>query len=190
MNRPDEEITKQVVILQKKEGIEGDFYLQVKADLERLEMDGEFIGVSKECVKSELERKVKISAFEFLIDKAKNHSKVRDNMYRDCNGAKHIHNPIFTPDIINILFKFRTHTYLVKNNFRNNYINTNITCPLCEKADDTQEHMFECNEIKQLCGELNCTYSDVFTEEDDKLLNVGKTLKRLDKIRNELLDKE
>ena len=189
MNRPDDELTKQIVVLQKQNNVRGDFYPQVQEDLKKLGIE-ENMDKEQEKLRKELSEKVNKIAYEYLIKKAKSHSKVNVEMYKDCNGAEHIHNPMFTPDTINLLFRFRTHTYLVKNNFRNNYINTNILCPLCEQADDSQEHLFECRNIIQVHGEVSCTHSDIFSHDSEKLHTVALTLRKLDQIRDELLNEE
>ena len=191
LNREEKEITKQVVLEQKKWCGKGDFYAQVMRDIDSISITNEEMDESKEKVDVVVERKVKIIAFEYLISKAKNHSKVNDKSYENCDGVKQYSDPRFTPDLINILFKFRTRTYLVKNNFRNNYKNTNILCPVCEKHDDTQEHIFRCRTVvEKYEGDISCTAEDTFSNDMDTLYNVAKTLKKLDEIRNELTSNE
>ena len=79
--------------------------------------------------------------------------------------------------------------YNVKNNFRNNYKLTNILCPMCVAEDDTQEHLFQCQKVKELlpCDSLNqgITYEDIFTNNCDKLLDVANLLKEVVKIRDD-----
>ena len=93
---------------------------------------------SKGRLQENVKRKMNEAAFEYLTDKAKTHSKMNNLVYSDCEGADYLKLAQFTPDLASLLFKFRTRTYMVKNNFRNNYRNTNIICPLCEISDDTQ----------------------------------------------------
>ena len=86
-------------------------------------------------------------AYQFLLEKARKHSKIREDVYVNCKGFDHYNDTRFTPDMISLLFKFRTRTYLVKINFRNNYKNTDTLCPLCEENEDSQKHIFECDVI-------------------------------------------
>ena len=75
----------------------------------------------------------------------------------------------------------------MKNNFRNNYVNTNISCPLCESTDDTQEHLFECEKLRD-APSTYCEYKDIFSEDRDILLNVAKNLKKIVELRKNMLN--
>ena len=108
-------------------------------------------------------------------------------MYNDCKGMRQYKDARFTPDIANLLFKFRTRTYLVKNNFRNNYRNTNILCPLCEKHDDTQQHIMNCEKTIEVMNNFDCSYNDIFSIDIDRLYNVACCLKKLHETREKLL---
>ena len=191
LEREDGELTKQVLLVQKENGCNGDFYELVTNDLAELSISFEEVeGSSKSKLKKMVKERAKEIAYNFLIDKAKNHSKVNDAIYTNCDGMKHYFDHRFSPDLANLLFKFRTRTYLVKNNFRNNYKNTNILCPLCEKFDDTQQHLLVCEKILQVTGQPSCTIEDIYSEDLDCLYHVACTLKKLDETRNLLLTEE
>ena len=129
------------------------------------------------------------AAFEYLTDKAKTHSKMNNLVYSDCEGADYLKLAQFTPDLASLLFKFRTRTYMVKNNFRNNYRNTNIICPLCEISDDTQEHIFRCYQLKKSYT-VKFKPEDIYSNNSVTLLQVAKELKQLTNIRQSLLNPE
>ena len=190
IQRDNKEITKQVVMAQKEEGRKGDFYSQAKQDMDAISLSFEEISVSdKEKLKDLLTNKLKNLAFDRLISKAKKHSKVNEKSYIDCEGCLHYNDPRFTPDIANLLFKFRTRTYLVKNNFRNNYKNSDILCPLCLQQNDDQEHLLKCVKIKEsYSGSIDITMGDIFSDDIDILYKAAKTLKVLDSIRNDLIE--
>ena len=79
----------------------------------------------------------------------------------------------------------------MKNNFRNNYQNTNTLCPLCELENDSQEHLFVCKKIMEVHNHYNtCQHDDVFSNDTDTLLKVALTLIQLVKIREDLLKEE
>ena len=190
LNRDDDEITKKVVQCEKEMDIDGSFYTQTKTDMEYLSISEEIVKTTnKHKLKDDLIRKAKAKAFEYLIEKAKKHSKVNDQVYTSCDGCTHYNDSRFTPDLINILFRFRSRTFLVKNNFRNNYRNSNILCPLCHQDDDTQEHLFECRNITNQYGK-QCTsqYTDIYSNDIDTLLSVAIELKNLTNIREKLLN--
>ena len=78
---------------------------------------------------------------------------------------------------------------MVKNNFRNNYRNTNTLCPLCEKHEDNQEHILKCETIMaQYPGEITGNIADIYSNDDTTLHNIATTLKKLIEIRNSLLN--
>ena len=77
---------------------------------------------------------------------------------------------------------------MVKNNFRNNYCNTNIICPLCNKEEDNQEHLFQCEKIGMI--DLQGEYEDIFSDNVDTLHNVALKLKKIVEKRHCLLNPE
>ena len=189
MQRSDDEITKQIVCIQKYDCLEGDFYAQTKQDLDALSISDEELSKSNESFKDIVVKRVKDAAYTFLINKATEHSKVNATIYISCDGAGYFRDQRFSPDLANLLFQFRTRGFLVKNNFRNNYKNTNILCPLCEMEDDTQEHLFQCEKL--ICNTaVGCTYEDIFSDNNDVLLNVAVKLKKIVEWRKTLLNPE
>ena len=189
MMRDDDEITKMVVLCQMDNMIEGDFYPQVSDDMKLLKISEDDIMFSSEGALRELVKQaIDKAALKFLLDLGNTHSKVNVNLYRDMSGMKYMKDYRFSPDVVNLLFKFRTRMFNVKNNFRNNYRQTDILCPLCKSADDTQEHLFQCKVVEKslLDGSVSSVYNDIFSEDVDKLLAVGKDLKVLTELRDEL----
>ena len=76
-------------------------------------------------------------------------------------------------------------------NFRNNYKNTNILCPLCQHVDDSQEHLFECPKIRETYDRnVYCEYDDIFSQDTEKLYAVACELKELIAVRERLLNEE
>ena len=188
LSRDEGEVTRKVVMAQKADPCKGDFYPQVRDDLMYLSIPTESVEVeNKAGLKKMVNERIETCAFDFLIQKAKTHSKVNEDIYSDCKGMQQYKDARFTPDIANLLFKFRTRTYLVKNNFRNNYKNTNILCPLCEKHDDTQQHIMICEKTIGVTNDFACTYDDIFSIDMNRLYNVGCCLKKLHETREKLL---
>ena len=188
LKRNDDEITKQVILAQTNDCYDGDFLAQTEKDMKNLSITRKYLtSVSKETLKLQLVEKVNEAAFQFLMSKAENHSKVNKELYTSCEGSSYFSDSRFTPDLANLLFKFRTRGFLVKNNFRNNYRNTNIMCPLCEDSDDTQEHLFECKAMRDVTIE-DVQYNDIFSSETEVLLNVAMNLKRIVGQRETLLN--
>ena len=125
----------------------------------------------------------------YLIKLSDKHSKVNNSIYHNCDGCGYFKFPKFTPDLANLLFKFRTRTYMVKNNFRQNYRNTDTLCPLCGMNNDTQEHILKCFKIiKSYQRKIQCSYEDIYSPDIDTLFRVASTLKELTQIRQKQLD--
>ena len=191
LNREEGELTKQVVEVQAEKGSKGDFYEQATSDQRELDISNVLLTGNKEKLKEEIVKNMEERAYQFLLEKARKHSKIREDVYVNRNGFDHYNDTRFTPDMISLLFKFRTRTYLVKINFRNNYKNTDTLCPLCEKNEDSQKHIFECDVIKESYEkEIQCSQEDVFTNDKEKLFLVTKTLMDITNIRENILNPE
>ena len=186
LNRNDEEFTKRFIMIQKDKCLDGDFYAQTKRDMVMLSITDDDLLFSKEKLKEVLLQRVNSVAFNYLINKARIHSKVDEALYANCNGCEYFSDKRFSPDLANLIFKFRT--YMVKNNFRNNYCNTNIICPLCNKEEDNQEHLFRCEKIRM--NDLQGEYKDIFSNNVDTLHNVALKLKKIVEKRCCLLNPE
>jgi hypothetical protein len=79
----------------------------------------------------------------------------------------------------------------VRNNFRNNYREDNIQCPLCEKAQDTQQHLFTCETLQSLLpSPVTSNHDDIFSSDIDTLTIVAKELKILVEIRENLIEEK
>ena len=192
MKRADTELTKMVVLSQKEKRTKGDFYVQVENDMKTLNIQESMIKTThKNTLKEVLNNKLHSCAFQYLIRLARTHSKVHNESYTDLRGMPYMNDGRFTPDLVNLLFKFRTRMYNVKNNFRNNYKQTNILCPLCKVHEDSQPHLFECTVIlQQLQNKIVTKYDDIFSSDTDTLLNVSKELKKIVTVREELQEED
>ena len=188
MQRDDNELTKKVLMCQKEVELNGDFYVQVKCDLEQLNISQNTLTCSKEKLKDLVMKSIHKHALSYLKNLANQHSKVRTETYNNLGGICYFYDPRFTPDLANMLFKFRTRMYNVRNNFRNKYQNSNILCPLCTVEKDTQEHLLKCTSIqKNLNTTINLQYEDIFSNDNDTLLNIAKSLKKIIELREEMV---
>ena len=190
LKRDDDEITKKVITCQKKTRIPGDFYMQVLNDMTILQISEiNLISLTKGALKHRLEQAITKHALDYLVGIANSHSKVRGNLYSNLDGMAYFNDPRFTPDLSNMLFKFRCRMYNVRNNFRNNYVLSNILCPMCEETDDTQEHLFQCRKIRELLPlevfNQGFSYEDIFANDCDTLLGVARLLKQIVNIREQ-----
>ena len=191
MSRPDDEITKKVVNCQKETRIEGDFYIQVSDDMEKLNISEDDITTySNEKLREKLKNETDKAALHHLKELGRNHSKVREWIYSDLNGMGYFFDPRFSTDLSNLLFTFRTRMFNVRNNFRNNYVAHDTICPVCHKCEDSQEHLFDCEPVTLMVDEHECKYDDIFSDDINKLLKVSKVLKQIVKAREKFEDEQ
>ena len=189
MMRPDDEVTKKVVTRQKERMIEGDFYTQVSADMANLNIsENDVLDSSYNTLKLKLKREITVAALSYLKEIGRNHSKVRNEMYTHLNGMSYFSSNRFTPDLSNLLFKFRTRMFNVRNNFRNYYKQQNTVCPVCQDGEDSQEHLFKCKLIRKTVETHGSVYEDIFSDDVDTLLKVANVLKQLAKVREDFND--
>ena len=116
LKRDDDEITKKVVLLQKDVCYDGDFYPQVLKNMTTLGITEDHLTESTGKLEERLKKNMQEAAYKFLIEKARSHSKVRHECYKSCEGAAHYFDEQFTPEKANLLFRFRTRTFLETRN--------------------------------------------------------------------------
>ena len=180
----DGELTKMMLMSQKESKLDGDLYNQVEDDMKKLRITEDTIATySKETVKEIIEQNVNKVAFVYLQQKAKLHSKVKHELYTDMQSIKYFYDPRMTSERAKILFKFRTQMFGVRNNFRNKYSCT--LCPLCGRVEDSQQHLFECN-IIQNYHVITTKYEDIFSNNEDIILEVARELEEIVRIREKL----
>ena len=61
--------------------------------------------LSRESMKTIITCRIKTICFEYLISKAKAHSKVKSDIYSDINGCKYFHDKRFQPELSQLVFK-------------------------------------------------------------------------------------
>ena len=184
MNREDNEITKQIVECQKEAPLKGDFYQQVQSDMNILGVtEQNVLSYSKDKLKEVLSQNAEKKAFSYLGDKARQHSKVNEDLYVDLHGCNLYYDERITSHDAKLLFQFRTRMFGVRNNFRNKYPCT--LCPLCALVEDSQEHLFCCKIIKNYVT-TTTSYEDIFSNDIECLVKVVKELKRIIEIREVL----
>ena len=79
-----------------------------------------------------------------------------------------------------ILYKFRTRMIRVNFNF-----GLKISCPLCFKNDDTQEHLFACEKLTDASDTFE--YQKIFSNNPIHITNAAQICKNLYRKREKLL---
>ena len=185
MKRGNDELTKKVMLMQKKSNYPGDVYQLIKQDMTILGIrEDDIINLSKESLKELIKKRTSVVAFDYLYKIAESHSKVQHQIYKDLNGMQYFEDNRFSTDQIKLLFKLRTRMFDVRNNFRNKY--ECASCPLCGLHGDTQDHLLSCVMIQKHFTP-SIMYEDIFSEECNTLLETSKEFEKIVEIRNTLL---
>ena len=97
---------------QKKSQMAGDFYSQVQQGMITLEISEHNIAAcSKNTLKDIVQHKMQQSAFLYLHQKAKLHSKVKHEMYTDLKGSNYFFDPRIRSDEAKMIFTV-SNTYI------------------------------------------------------------------------------
>ena len=88
-----------------------------------------------------------------------------------------------------LIFKLRTKTLDVKDNFRGT--DNNPQCNLCENGHlDSQENLLICPKLSEnlenLGSDSDCKYSDLFSSDAERMKIIGERFEKLVKIRQRL----
>ena len=137
-----------------------------------------------------LKKKIKNAAFEYLLDKKDQHSKM-DGITYDKKLKKQNYLDHINPTLARLLFKFRCRMINVKMNFKK--ANADFNCPLCVKIGefytDSQQHLLCCKAIIQksdiLSRNKTVKYEHIFDKNIEKMTECIKLLKIALQIRNE-----
>ena len=100
--------------------------------------------------------------------------------------------PIFTNDEVNLLHALRSRSINVKNNFSSKYRNDR-SCPLCSNVIDDQQHILDCDVLKNKlksreAANNKVVYEDIFGDYL-KQKEVTHLFAKLINIRDSLVDK-
>ena len=128
-------------------------------------------------------------ACRYLNEEKNRKSKILNLKYSELKIQNYfITNKINSKRII-ILFKARTRMLNVSHNY-----GQKIQCPLCKIEEDDQEHLLNCIIIKlaspEILNNIDIKYTDVFSDNLDKLNEVSKLLEVALRRRTEILSYE
>ena len=97
-------------------------------------------------------QKVREKALETLNSCKEKHSKMKHLEYEELKMKKYLKENVNKADE---LFRFRTRMVELRGNFKSKY-NENILCELCQKYEDYQEHLLECEKLDRSGYENIC----------------------------------
>ena len=181
LQKPETELVKQVFNAQKIAPLKNDWILQIEDDLKLCNInytEQEITNMSKAKFKAIVKESIRETARNYLIDLKNSHSKSKglDNSYQL--------QPYLQCDSLSLqekqlLFKFRTFTYEVKNNYKYKY-KSDLTCHNCTETD-SQEHLLNCS-IADNISKDNCKPDDIFNNLE-KQIKIVRILVQIDQKR-------
>ena len=123
----------------------GDWFKLIEAD--KLELgitltDEEIKGVSKNVFKTFVKKRVKSNHLKYLNHIKKMHSKAKFLSCTDVKQADYLQENRFTTMEKQLLFKLRSYTLDVKQNFKGQH--KNPWCSSCGLFQETQGHLLQC----------------------------------------------
>ena len=107
--------------------------------------NAEIQGVSKKVFKSYVTKKVKIKFLQHLNKMKTSHSKSKYLKCDDIKRAEYIKSPRLSHKEKILLFKLRSRTLDVKENFKNQH--KDMLCISCGLFPETQSHLLQCPEL-------------------------------------------
>ena len=148
----------------------------VQADKQELEIDltdEEIQGVSKFTFKSYVKKKVTINHLQYLESLKKKHSKAEHLNCSELKQADYLHDQNFSTHEKRLLFKLRSKTIDVKQNFPG--LNKDMWCTSCGLFPENQSHLLQCPALVVLAGEtstLNENYIYGSTEQKRSIVKI------------------
>ena len=179
----DETLAK-VFWAQKKDPIEGDWWLTIQNDLCEFGLDhyslNDIQQMKKEKFKEIVKEKCTKSAFDYLISEKQKQTKMENLNYVELKMQNYLKsNEIFIRKK-KVLYKFRTRMINVGYNY-----GRKIKCSLCGISDDTQHHLFQCNKLET----TDFNYMDIFGSNPEKQNTAALVCDKVFRERETLLQK-
>ena len=148
LKRHNEEIIRKVYECQKRNPSPGDWCEQLKEDFTNINMhiqDEHIAAMDSTVYKKLIKEAVRNKAYRDLEILKAGHSKVRENIYSGLLGPQvYLTDRSVTTQQRSVIFGLKSRTLRgIKHNFKTQYPE-NTLCPLCERFEDTQEHVGCC----------------------------------------------
>ena len=148
LSRDESELIHRIYKTQKTENSVGDLVRILEADKMELGIDmtdAEIQGVSHDAFKTYVQKKVKINFLKYINNLKKSHSKSEKLHCTEVRMAEYLKTPKLNTRKKELLFKLRSKTFDVKQNFKN--MNKDPWCISCGLFQETQGHLLQCPEL-------------------------------------------
>ena len=164
--KEEHELVKRIFQAQKDDPKRGDWWLQVKEDMQKYNVDGDVLKTkTKSQAKNYIKEKIRSKTFENLQAVQKTHSKVKDIKYTEYKMQNYLKNSKMNYEEATLLFALRSQTVKdIKLNTKT-FSQNDKMCPLCLKFEDTQKHCIECPQLKSVRDQFkdDIKYDHIFS---------------------------
>ena len=148
LNRNESELVSRIYQAQNISNSLGDWVRHVQADKQELGItitDCEVQGVSQNVFKNFVVKKVKTNHLKYLSSLKQKHSKAKFLNCTVLKQADYLSDSRFSTEEKQLLFKLRSKTLDVKQNFGG--LKSNPWCTSCGLFAETQSHLLQCPEL-------------------------------------------
>ena len=188
IHKPDSELVKQVLRAQQLSPVKNDWCLQIKKDLEYLNIsldEKDLLLMKKSQFKKFLSSKINEAAQKYLLTLKNKHSK-SDGLRVNSEMQTYLTSTELTLSEKQLLFLLRTRSYKCKANYKTQY-EPNLACLICSE-EDNQPHLLLCKKTTIGVDIEDVQYSDIFSSLE-KQVKVTKILKKIISNRELILKK-
>ena len=150
LNVEETEMINKVYRAQKLSPVSGDWVLLIEEDKQMFNIkmaDDEVKAVSKYKFTNFVKKKAKELTIEYLMRLKQKHSKSTDLDVQDLSISPYLIDGRFSKESRELLFKLRSKTVDVKENFKNAHFNNHMLCELCLLFPCTQSHPLQCPQL-------------------------------------------
>ena len=165
----------------------GDWSIQVAKDLEEVDLTlslDEIKDLSVESFRAKVRKSINVAAFKWLLNQKKDKSKVMDIEYKSLKIQEYLVSSNLVTREKKFLFQLRMRMIDVKINFRNSH--AEISCPLCEDVEDTQQHVLKCPFLvtnQLVMASSGIAYDHIYQDDVQKQSDVTRVFMEFWKIR-------
>ena len=189
------ELIHRVYSAQKLSPVYGDWVKQLDIDKKQFDIklsDTDMKTISQQKFKNYVQKKSSELTIQYLEDLQKKNSKSKKLDMRDMRISLYLQDSRFSKDERELLFKLRSKTIWVKDNFRNAYLDNDMLCDLCKLFPCTQAHPLQCPQLMTTMivdKKLNINENFIYGDVDQQLVYV-KIYKQYWELREQLLSEQ
>ena len=189
------ELIHRVYTAQKLSPVHGDWVKQLDIDKQQFNItlsDTEIKSISQQKFRNYVQKRSSELTIQYLEKLQKKNSKSKGLDMRDMRISPYLQDSRFSKYERELLFKLRSKTIWVKDNFRNAYLDNDMLCDLCKLFPCTQAHPLQCPQLTTTMivdKKLNINDKFIYGDVDQQLVYV-KIYKQYWDLREEMLTEQ